>query len=78
MCAGVSSTQPLLSVAGFQHDGQNFTTDNYFDGVEHATKIAAAAMQGNFMAPCVSALVLVRHMAHPICNSLTQYIYLFR
>ena len=56
--AGVSALQPLLAVAGLNgHEISTRMTD--IDGLTRLREVAAAAMQGNFTGPLLSAVTFV-------------------
>ena len=54
--AGVSSLQPLLSVANLKHDSDHVE----LEGVQRVVDVAHAALHSNFVGPLVSATTFVR------------------
>jgi hypothetical protein len=61
VAAGVSALQPLMSVAGVEVHGKEFTpTQPTKDGIKKAVEITAAATRGNYVGPLVAAITFVR------------------
>ena len=56
VAAGVSSLQPLLSVANLKHDSDHVE----LEGVQRVVEVAQAALHSNFIGPLVSATTFVR------------------
>lgn len=54
--AGVSSLQPLLTVANMKKDSEHVE----IEGVQRVAEVAQAAVNSNFMGPLVSAVTFVR------------------
>jgi hypothetical protein len=59
--AGVSSLQPLLSVANLKHDSDHVE----LEGVKRVVEVAQAALHSNFIGPLVSATTFVREPTLP-------------
>lgn len=64
IAAGVSALQPLLAVAGVEHD----TRTNVFEpaqvtlaGLQHAQSVAELAVAGNYTGPLLSLVAFVRY-----------------
>lgn len=58
VAAGVSSLQPLLSVANLKHDSDHVE----LEGVQRVVEVAQAALHSNFIGPLVSATTFVREL----------------
>lgn len=56
--AGVSALQPLLTLAGVE-PGSSETSVPTVEGVEQASRIASAAVDGNYIGPLVTAVTFV-------------------
>ena len=59
IAAGVSAVQPLLDLAGIEAETEG-SAQATVAGIQHTVNIAAAATQGNYVGPLISAVTFVR------------------
>ena len=61
LTAGVSTLQPLMSVAGVDMSAPDIVGSQASpEGVQHAVNAATAAVNGNFIGPYITAITFVR------------------
>lgn len=59
VAAGVSALQPLMAIAGVDTDSDNILKQATKEGVQRVADVAAAATQGNYVGPLISAVTFV-------------------
>lgn len=59
VAAGVSALQPLMAIAGVDTDSDNTFKQATKEGVQRVADVAAAATQGNYVGPLISAVTFV-------------------
>ena len=62
--AGVSAVRPLLAIAGADVPGRTLNaSQTTVEGIQNTSRVALAAIQGNYIGPLVAATTFVRHTA---------------
>lgn len=65
VAAGVSALQPLMAISGVETEGENtFVGQATKEGIQRVANVAAAATQGNYVGPLISAVTFVGFSRH--------------
>jgi hypothetical protein len=65
VAAGVSALQPLMTIAGVDTSVGHATKE----GIQHVADVAAAATQGNYVGPLISAVTFVGLSYHSLLDA---------